>query len=164
MEPDASGGERVAGLFGKEETFRSSEPIGEALIKRFAAAVGDKNPLYWDDRQARESSHGGIVAPPTLLFELTYDIGGDIDREKGLYQGLLGWVGDPKIMERAGNEYEIFQAVRPDDVITVHKKIVDVTEREGKSGKWTFVTTQIAFTNQRDELLGMDRETLACRY
>jgi acyl dehydratase len=160
---DEQGGDPAA-LLGKEQTFQASEPIGEALIRRFAAAVGDHNALYWDDQYAQEGPYDGIVAPPTLLFELTYDIGGEIDREKGLYQGLLSWAGFPKSLDRAGNEYEIFQPVRPDDVITVHKKIVDVTEKEGRTGKWTFLSTEITYTNQKKELLGRDLETLACRY
>ena len=151
-------------LVGKEEIFHADEPVGEAMIRRFAAAVGDTNPLHWVEESAQPSPWRGIVAPPTLVFELTYDIGGTIDQEKGLYQGLLSWAGHPKVLERAGNEYEISRPVRPDDVITVHRKITDVQQKEGRTGTWTFVTTQITYTNQSGEPLGTDKETLACRY
>ena len=158
-------GDRLSpSLLGKEQTFQASEEIGEILIRRFAAAIGDRNPLYWDRQYAQESPYGDIIAPPTLIFELTYDIGGSIDIEKGTYQGLEGWAGFPTRLERAGNEYEIFQPARPDDVITVKRRIIGVNERQGKTGKWTFIDTEITYTNQRNELLGVDKETLACRY
>jgi len=164
MAKDNGSDKSSTSLLGKEHTFQASEEIGEVLIKRFAAAMGDHNPLYWDRQYAQKSPYGDIIAPPTLIFELTYDVGGSIDSEKGLYQGLEAWAGFPTRLERAGNEYEIFQPAHPDDVITVKRKIVDVTERQGKTGKWTFITTEITYTNQESELLGIDKETLACRY
>ena len=147
-------------LLGKQHTFRASEPLGETVIRRFAAAIGDRNPRYWEGHPAG----GGLVAPPTLIFELTYDVGGEIDPDTGLYGGLSAWAGSPQQLERAGNEYEVFRPARADDVVTIRREIVDVSEKQGKAGTWTFVTTLITYTNQRDELLGIDRETLACRY
>jgi hydroxyacyl-ACP dehydratase HTD2-like protein with hotdog domain len=64
-------------------------------------------------------------------------------------------------MQRAGNEYEIFQPVRPDDVITLKRRITSVTEKQGKRGELVFVVTEISYTNQRGELLGINRETIA---
>jgi acyl dehydratase len=145
---------------GKEKTFHTSEEVGRAVIKRFAAAIGDSNPLYWDEQYARESPYGGIIAPPTLIFELNYNVGGDIG-DDGLDQGLQNWLGFGAGMQRAGNEYEIFQPVRPDDVITLKHRITSVAEKQGKRGKLVFVVTEISYTNQRGELLGINRETIA---
>ena len=33
----------------------------------FARAIGDFNPVYFDEDQARESKVGGIIAPPTFV-------------------------------------------------------------------------------------------------
>ncbi len=44
------------------------------------------------------------------------------------------------------------------------RQIVDVTEKEGKSRKWLFVTTEIRYTNQEGDLLGINIETMACGY
>ena len=35
---------------------------------------------------------------------------------------------------RAGNDYEFFQPIHPDDIITAHWKVKDVYEKEGRSG------------------------------
>ena len=64
-------------------------------------------------------------------------------------------------MQRAGNEYEIFQPVHPDDIITLRRKITDVTEKQTKTGKLILVTSEITYTNQRGELLGINKEIFA---
>ena len=55
-------------MIGKEE-----EPITgkvyEKELRRFCYAVGDLNPIYLDEEEAKRSNHAGIVAPPMF-----YDI------------------------------------------------------------------------------------------
>ena len=36
----------------------------EYLIKKFADAMDDRNPLYWDEEYAGNSRFGSIIAPP----------------------------------------------------------------------------------------------------
>ena len=38
--------------------------VERGAIKRFAEAVGDPNPLYFDEEYAKGTRYGGIVAPP----------------------------------------------------------------------------------------------------
>ena len=149
-------------LLGREAVFHASEEISKLMIRRFAAATDDYNPLYWDEQYAEKSRYGGIIAPPTLIFEITHDIGGGMN-EEGSVKGFRSWYHPLRGTQRTGNEYEIFQTARPDDILTLRRKIVDVTEKEGKTGKWFFVTTETTYTNQRGELLGVDRETVAGR-
>lgn len=149
---------------GKKVTLQASEEIGKKTIRRFAQTVGDRNPLYSDEKYARKSRQRGIIAPPTLIFELCYDLGEDIDEETGLQLGFERYLGYPKNIQRLGNEYEILGAVHPDDIITAKRKIIEVSEKEGKSGKWIFVTSEILYTNQSGKLLGINKEMLACRY
>lgn len=35
-------------------------------IRRFATAIGDTNPLYFDEEYARAKGHAGLLAPPTF--------------------------------------------------------------------------------------------------
>lgn len=149
---------------GKQAVFQAQGEIGKSAIRRFAQTIGDNNPLYWDERYARDSSYGGVIAPPTLIFELGYDCGDEIDKETGLQQGLGKWLGYPRDLQRAENIYEILQVARPEDIITAKREVVEVTEREGKRGKWVFITSLIYYTNQRGELLGTNKETVACRF
>lgn len=61
----------------EEHVGRRSEPVGNPVervaVRRFAEAIGDPNPLYTDPEAARESGHGGIIAPPT--FPRTFEYG-----------------------------------------------------------------------------------------
>ena len=41
--------------------------VFEKEAQRFAAAVGDLNPIYFDDEAAKAQGYKGIVAPPMFL-------------------------------------------------------------------------------------------------
>lgn len=151
-------------LVGREKVFQAREEVGEIAIRRFALAIGEFNPLYHDEWKAKESRWGRIIAPTTLIFELGYDLGDNINHESGLQQGLLELLDNPKDINRVANEYEIFQTVRQDDVIAAKRQIKQVTEKETHRGKLVFITSEVSFSNQKGELLGINIETLACRY
>jgi len=151
---------QLSGVVGREATFQASEEIGKAIIRRFAATIGDRNPLYWDDEYAEQSPYGGITAPPTLIFELTYDLWAAVS-EEGLSKEFKEWLGFEVNLQRAGNDYEMVQPVSPDDIMSIRRKVIDVTEKQGKRGKFAFLTSEVTYTNQRGELLGINKETLA---
>lgn len=54
-----------------------SEPVRNLVergaVRRFAEAIADASLLYVDERAARNSRYGGLVAPPT--FPRTFDYG-----------------------------------------------------------------------------------------
>jgi len=41
--------------------------VNAPMIRHWCDAIGDENPVYLDDTAARESVHGQLVAPPTML-------------------------------------------------------------------------------------------------
>jgi acyl dehydratase len=43
------------------------DEINAPMIRHLVEAVGDKNPIYSNSELAKQSIHGGIVAPPTML-------------------------------------------------------------------------------------------------
>lgn len=47
--------------------------VERGAVRRFAEAIGDRNPLYFDEEAARASWHGRLIAPPT--FPVTLDHG-----------------------------------------------------------------------------------------
>ena len=61
---------------------------------------------------------------------------------------------------RGGNEYEFFQPVRPTDIISSRRKITSIYAKQGKTGKLIFVVYELTYTNQREEVLGINKETL----
>jgi len=144
---------------GREVTYAAPEELGRAAIRYFALASGDGNPLYHDEAIARQSRHGGIVAPPTLVCETNqiYPRPPDLNGYIG-HHWELPLQSDRFI--RGGNEYEFHQPVRPDDRITVTWRIVDIYERDTRQGgPLVFVVSEARYTNQRGELLAVNRET-----
>lgn len=41
-------------------------PVDRTAILNFAAALGESNPIYWDEQYAKRTPLGGVVAPPTF--------------------------------------------------------------------------------------------------
>ena len=41
--------------------------VEKGAIIKFAQAIGDENPIFNDEAEARKSKYGGLVAPPTFL-------------------------------------------------------------------------------------------------
>ena len=51
--------------------------LTKEMIQKYAEAIEDHDPLYFDEQYAKKSRFGGLIAPPTihalLLFECTLD-------------------------------------------------------------------------------------------
>lgn len=152
-------GPEIKALIGKEVVFPDCEEIEKGMIRRFATAIGDPNPLYHDEEFAKRSRYGGIIAPPTFLFEIFFSTRTEL-REDGTPVEFLTLPPPFDRSVRGGNEYEFLQPVRPGDRITCRWKVADIYEKEGKRGKLLFVIREATFTNHRGELLGRNRETL----
>ena len=45
---------------------KKSMPIEKGHIMMFARAIGDENPIYYDEEYAQDRL-GGIIAPPTFI-------------------------------------------------------------------------------------------------
>ena len=145
---------------GQEVVFHAPEEMGKPSIRQYALAVGDFNPLYLDTEFAKTRGLRDVMAPPTLVCDTWQYIDSDIDDKGGLVaRGLAGASNGL----RAGNEYEFFQPVYPDDVITAHWKVKDVYESEGRSGSLVFQVLEANFYNQRGELLARNTETMFYR-
>jgi len=72
---------------------RSTAPIEitRGDIRRFATAIGDKNPLYLDAEVARAQGYRDVLAPPTFLITAAASTGPGLlsDPELGLNFGLV---------------------------------------------------------------------------
>ncbi len=123
--------------------------IERGMIQRFAQAIADPNPLWQDEEYARQTRHGGIIAPPTFIATLGLE----------QLQPLLTATAAGAILH-GSTELEYYHPVRVGDVITVTTKIAGFRQRHGKMGTMTFVTFDITYENQRGELAGRCRQML----
>ena len=162
--------ERMRAAIGRESSPRTAwDEVSRGEIRRYAQAVMDPNPIYWDEAAAKESKYGGVVAPPFLPSKL-YRV--RPDGPDPLREDLGGWDGahTPRgesdlhipwppgwIVLHGSDEAEIYQLARPGDTITSRSKLVDMYERQGRSGHLVMAVTETSYFNQRGELLYVNR-------
>ena len=140
--------------------------VEREAIRRFADAVDDPNPLYWDEDYAKNSRYGSIIAPPGFIsapwFSGRPTKWGSRDtidpRATAELQAALAKAGYGRGLD-GGMEYEFFCPVRAGDTITSSSIIKDVVEREGRTGKIVFTITETTYTNQNGDLVAKARPT-----
>ena len=140
--------------------FQAPDEIGRSAFRQYALAIGDFNPVYSDREHAVAIGLRDVMGPPTLVCDTWQYVDSDMD-ERGDLVGR-GFFGELTGL-RAGNEYEFFQPVHPDDVLTARWVVKDVYERTGRSGTLIFQIIEATYYNQRDELLARNTETLFYR-
>ena len=152
--------ERLKATVGQEIVLRAPDEMGRSSLRQYALAIGDFNPLYSNPEFAQANGLRDVMAPPTLICDTWQYVDSDMD-ERG---DLLGR-GPIRELEglRAGNEYEFFQTIHPDDVITAHWAVKDVYEKTGRTGSLVFQVIETTFYNQSDELLARNTETMFYR-
>ena len=151
---------KLKATIGREVIYRAPDEMGRPAFRQYALAIGDFNPLYSDPKFAQGHGLRDVMAPPTLICDTWQYVDSDMD-DRG---DLIGR-GEMRELEglRAGNDYEFFQPVHPDDVITARWKVKDVYEKTGRSGSLAFQEIEVTFYNQREELLARNTETLFYR-
>ncbi|MDE3069271.1 MAG: MaoC family dehydratase N-terminal domain-containing protein [Acidobacteriota bacterium] len=114
--------------------------VGREKIKEYALAVGETNPIYLDEKAAREAGHQDVVAPP--MFAVVFS-------GRALGPALF----DPEVemnfarMGHAGQEFEWGALVVAGDEITTTVSLKDIHESDGR-GYYVYETRS---TNQRGE-------------
>ncbi len=147
----------IKAMVGLETNLPNLESIDKTTIIRYVQAISDLNPLYIDEEYAKETDYGGIIAPPTFIFDVipaATEIGADgRDVTRIALPGFK--------VARGGNEYQFLEPARPGDVIMRRRKIVDVFERDSKKvGKIIVIVYDTTYSNQDARVLGINRETL----
>jgi acyl dehydratase len=124
--------------------------------QRWAAAVGDHNPLWFDPEYARAQGYRDIICPPLFLQYAVLGVtaldGLRPDGSSGAASGNLAFPRAPRRM--AGGESTSFfgPAYHRDDVEMV-RTIESIVEKHGRSGPFVLVTWRTVYHNQRRELL-----------
>jgi acyl dehydratase len=114
-------------MLDKNAVGRASPPtlneVEKGAIRRFAEALGDYNPIFYDEEYARASGYPTIVAPPT--FPASFHSAADL-RE------LLG-VGIKSLLH-AEQTFEYERPIFAGDRIYVITRVAEVQERSGPAG------------------------------
>ena len=135
-------------LIGKATRPRVCE-VEKGQIRRFAMAIGEENPVHFDEKAARAAGFTSIVAPPTFPAALC------------MTDPLLTEVGlDPQSTMHAEEEYEYFRPIAAGDVITVTHKIADVYDKQAPNGRLVFVVIETRGNDKRGRPVFKGRRVL----
>lgn len=138
----------------------SPDEVNAAMIRHWCEVLQDHNPIYTDPEAAAASSHGGLVAPPTMLqvwpMRGLHTKGGPGSPPQALI-GLLAEAGYPSIVA-TDCEQEYARYLRPGDRVTATTTVETVSEEKHTGlGDGFFVTCRCEYTDQAGEAVGTQR-------
>ena len=118
--------------------------VNSDSIRHGARAIGDMNPLWVDAAHGKASRYGGNIAPPALLYAVTW---GSWDMRRG--EGLPGVHG-----LHAYDRWFYYRPLRDGDTVRATKALVGIDEKKGQyAGRSVMQTREFKYYNQRDELV-----------
>jgi len=140
-------------------------PVDRTAILNFAAALGETNPIYWDEAHAKATPLGSVIAPPTFavasaLWNPDSSLRGirEIPKraappaEKGA--GREGRGGGTARLLHGEQRLEYQQPLRPGMRLSASIRPGRTWEKEGKrGGKLRFSETITELRDERGELV-----------
>jgi len=130
------------------------DPVNQPMIRHWAAAMEDENPVYTDPAFAAASRFGGIVAPPLMLQTWTMPtpkITGMAARGGSPTEGGLNPLTP---LDEAGfiatlatnSEFEVVRYLRLDEVVTSTTVIESISDqKQTRLGPGHFITWVTTF-------------------
>lgn len=128
-------------------------------IRRFAQAIDDPNPIYHNNEYAKNTCHGGIIAPPLLCQMFAYT---DAPEKELKGDGSPKEIDVPLSTTRVlggGSSFEIGEPIHIGDEIKIVKKIADIYKKQGRSGTLFFVQMDNYWTNQNGQMVAHEVAT-----
>ena len=143
------------------------DPVNQPMIRHWAAAFEDANPVYTDPEAAAASRHGGIVAPPLMLqtwIMATPRITGIAERGGSPVEGsrakVLTVLNDAGFVGTlaSNSEFEIVRYLRLGDEVSSETVLESVSpEKQTRLGPGHFVTWVTTYSDADGELVGRQR-------
>lgn len=129
-------------------------PVDKWQLKFFAKAVGEENPIYFDEEAAMAAGYRSILAPPTYGVTLGCAVPDPFARAKAV--GL-----DASKILHTAQSFEYFEPICGGDEITLVATITDVFEK--RRGAFKFMVEETVATNQLGQLTTCFRQTVVER-
>ena len=109
-------------------------------IEHFARAIGESNPIYFDEQFAKDNV-GGIIAPPTFIR---------LFRPKRLEKQFPDSFSN---LVDGGSSNTFYEKIFVGDKITVVSKLKDLFIKSGSFGDMMFKISLTSYTNQKNILV-----------
>jgi acyl dehydratase len=143
------------------------DPVNQPMIRHWAAAFDDRNPVYTDPEAAAASRHGEIVAPPLMLqtWTMATPVLQGI-RERGGAPTVTTGPSPLKVLDDAGytgtlatnSEFEIVRYLRLGDRVSSSTVVESISEeKETRLGKGRFLTWVSTYVDDAGEVVGTQR-------
>lgn len=141
------------------------DPVNQPMIRHWAAAFEDDNPVYTDPEFAAGSHFGGIVAPPLMLQTWTMATpmitgirergGSPVESEGAAVLALLDGAGFVGTLA-SNSEFEIERYLHLGDVISATTVLESVSdEKRTRIGPGYFVTWVTTYVDEAGETVGI---------
>ena len=138
--------------------------IDRREAQRYAYAVGDENPIYFDEAAAQAAGYRTLVAPPTYVTHAVMQPQTASDlRTDGLYRDGTGVRLLVNRMMFGGEEWDFIEPVCIGDEITAVTRLAALDQKEGRKGPFVRQVRETTFVNQfgdevaRSRLIGIAR-------
>ncbi len=151
--------EELKAVVGVEDAPRVAlDEVCKPMIRHWCAAMEDGNPLYTDEEYAKNSKHGGVVAPPHMLLTWTMPpLWPASEYPPHPFEKFLAKLDEAEYLGIVVTNVtqKFLLPVRPGDLLSYTYKVTDLSEEKTTGvGKGFFVTTTFEFTNQKEEAVG----------
>ena len=143
------------------------DPVNQPMIRHWAAAFADHNPVYVDPDAAARARFGQIVAPPLMLQTWTMPTptlagiaergGSPVETEEETALAVLDRAGYVATLA-TNTEFEIVRYLRLGEVVsstTVFESISE--EKQTRMGRGRFVTWVTTYTEGSGDVVGRQR-------
>jgi acyl dehydratase len=112
--------------------FPASEPyeVSRVKIAEFAAAIGDRSPVYRDKAAAQAAGHADVIAPPTFAIVISMAGSGAALADPGL--GL-----NYAMVVHGEQRFEYTRPITAGDVVTAQVTLADIRD----AGRNVMLTT-----------------------
>jgi hypothetical protein len=151
---------------GSERPTVAPDPVNQPMIRHWAYALNDMNPVYLDPEFAERSRFGGIVSPPVMLQTWTMpspklegigERGGAPVEIEGNPTAFLDEAGYSSTVA-TNSEFEIERYPRLGDLISATSVFESVSEEKKTAlGTGFFLTWVITYSDQNGDVLGRQR-------
>jgi acyl dehydratase len=144
---------RLQSMIGKEFYRVKGYPIERGKIREFALAIQEDNPIFYDEKAAKEAGFRSVPPPLTYSQTLTFwnETGNPV-----LNLGL-----DLRYVLHGGQEYEYYKPIAAGDQLNAVCRLADAYEKEGsRGGKMLFVILETEFTDQHGDKVLSSKQIL----
>jgi acyl dehydratase len=125
--------------------------VERGALRRFAEAVGETNPIYFDDRAARAQGYRGVVAPIGFVMALRSS------------DGLSQPPSPNRTVLVSEQQVELLQTICAGDRLHVASRVAEVNQRPGTSGPMEFLVLEEEGRNAEGQVVFRSRRTLIVR-